>query len=111
VAELEGPYEIYEWEDGRTETWTVNTWEEGELEIELRTRPGTKVVPVVRLHLSEEEKPLAPHYWDMTSKRLCAQLRGILNPPGLAPTRISITAIGSGAQVHFSVTRIPRSPS
>jgi hypothetical protein len=107
MAKLAKPYEIYEWEDGVTEEWTVEKWELGQLEIDLRTRTGTKDVDVLRIHVPEEEKEFYPYYWDLTSARLTGQLRGMLPPGGLGPFRIRITAIGAAPNTHFSITRIP----
>lgn len=110
MAELEKPYEIYEWEDGRTEEWSVLDWEVGELTIQLRTREGTKDITVLRIHLDPEQKPEFPHYWDLTSARLVAQLKPILGARGLGPAHVSITAIGRAPRTHFSVTKLPTKP-
>jgi hypothetical protein len=107
VPGLPKPYEIYEWVDGKTETWTVLSWEVGDLEIVLRSREGTKEVTVLRIHVPPEEKTHEPYYWDLTSARLVAQLRGILPPSGVGRPRISVTAIGAAPRTHFSVTTIP----
>lgn len=111
MAELERPYEIYEWEDRKTETWEILDWEEGELTIQPRDGRPEKQITVLRIHLSPEEKPDFPQYWDLTSARLVAQLRGILGQRGLGPKKIQVTAIGSAPRTHFSVTRIPERPS
>lgn len=104
---LPKPYEIYEWTDGATEEWTVIRWELGELTIEPRDGRPPKDIEVLRIHVGADQKAEYPLYWDLTSARLVGQLRGILSPSGLGPTRIRVTAIGAAPRTHFSVTRIP----
>ena len=107
MAELERPYEIYEWSDGETKEFTIEKWEEGDLEIHPRDGRPPKMIKVLRIHVPVEEKPEFPHYWDLTSSRLFAQLRAILERRRLATTRVKVTAIGSAPRTHFSVTHIP----
>lgn len=107
---LEKPYEIYEWEDGKSEEWTILSWELGELTIQLRSREGTKDIEVLRIHVPPEEKPEFPHYHDLTSARLVKQLQGILPRGGLGSTKLRITAIGAAPRTHFSVTNLPERP-
>jgi len=110
MAVLEKPYEIYEWEDGKEEEWTILSWELGELTIQLRTREGTKDIEVLRIHVPPEDKPTFPHYHDLTSARLVKQLQGILPRGGMGPAKLRITAIGSAPRTHFSVTNLPKRP-
>jgi len=107
VAELARPYEIYEWRDGETREFTIMRWEEGELEIQPRDGRPAKVIQVLRLHVPVEEKPAFPHYWDLTSARLVAQLRAILGAKVGARRRVKVTAIGSAPLTHFSVSWVP----
>ena len=107
MVELAKPYEIYEWRDGETREFTILRYEEGELEIHPRDGREAKIVAVIRVHVGPEEKPEFPPYWDLTSARLVAQLKGILQPPYVGPQKIRVTAIGSAPRTHFSVTRIP----
>lgn len=107
---LAKPYEIYEWEDGKTEEWTILSWELGDLTIELREREGTKEIQVLRIHVPAEEKPEFPHYHDLTSARLVGQLQGILPRGGVGPMKLRITAIGAAPRTHFSVTPLPQRP-
>jgi len=107
MPELERPYEIYEWSDGETKEFTIERWEEGELEIQPRDGRPKKTVPVLRLHVPIEEKPLFPHYWDHTSTRLAAQLTSVLLAHRGARRRVRVTAIGRPPRTHFSVTWVP----
>jgi hypothetical protein len=104
---LPKPYEIYEWKDGATEEWTVERWELGDLTIEPRDGRPSKDIQVLRILVPAEQKDHYPPYWDLTSARLVAQLKGILSPSGLGPTTVRVTAIGAAPRTHFSVTRIP----
>jgi hypothetical protein len=110
VVELDRPYEIYEWEDGKTERWTILRWELGQLEIQLRSREGTKDIDVLRIHVPPEDKEHEPYYWDLTSARLTRQLRGILDRTTALPVTLEITAIGRAPRTHFSVTPVPQRP-
>jgi len=107
MPELERPYEIYEWKDGETREFTIERWEEGDLEIHPRDGRPPKMIKVLRIHVPEEEKPEFPHYWDLTSSRLFAQLRTILWTHRGRRQRVKVTAIGKAPRTHFSVTWIP----
>ena len=107
MAELARPYEIYEWQDGETRQFTIERWEEGDLEIHPRDGREPKMIKVLRIHVPEEEKPEFPHYWDLTSSRLFAQLRTILQTRWRRGQRVKVTAIGRAPRTHFSVTWIP----
>jgi len=107
MAELERPYEIYEWSDGETKEFTIERWEEGDLEIHPRDGRPPQMIKGLRIHVPVEEKPEFPHYWDLTSSRLFAQLRAILQVHRLATHRVKVTAIGRAPRTHFSVTSIP----
>ena len=109
MVELAKPYEIYEWKDGETREFTITRWEMGELEIQPRDGRPSKVVPVLRIHVPTEEKPTFPHYWDLTSTRLTAQLRSVLEAHRGARRRVKITAIGRAPRTHYSVTWLPES--
>ena len=107
---LEKPYEIYEWQDGETRELTIVKVELGELEIHPRDGREPKTVSVMRVHVPPETKDTYPPYWDLTSQRLVAQLRGILPDPLYNPYRVTITAIGRPPATHFSVSRVPEKP-
>ncbi len=107
MAELERPYEIYEWEAGETQEFTILRWEQGLLEIQPRDGRPKKEITVLRIHVPAEEKGTYPPWHDLTSARLVHQLLGMLPPGGIGPFKIQVTAIGSAPRTHFSVTRIP----
>jgi len=105
MSELPGPYEILELEDGRSVRLRISGFEWGETTIRPRYAgaPEEKRIPVLRLKVLPEFKPVGPPYWDLTSKTLQAQLRPLLR--GLVETsgEFTITAHGSGPGKRFSV--------
>jgi len=107
MAELARPYEIYEWADGETREFTIEKWEEGELEIHPRDGRPPKKIAVLRLHVPVEEKSTFPHYWDLTSSRLVAQLKAMLPYRPRGGTRVKVTALGRAPRTHYSVSIIP----
>lgn len=107
MPELARPYEIYEWRDGETREFTIQRWEEGELEIHPRDGRPPKMITVLRVHVPEEEKEAFPFYWDLTSSRLVVQLLSILRVYRGRETRVKVTAIGRAPRTHYSVTRVP----
>ncbi len=111
MGELAKPHEIYEWGDGETREFTILRWELGETTIHPHYQPEGKLIEVMRIHVPPEEKPEFPHYWDMTSGRLVAQLKPMLQPPWTGPQKFKVTAIGSAPRTHFSVTRLPERPA
>jgi len=111
MAGLAKPYEIYEWEDGETREFTIVRYEVGETTIVPRDGREPKTIEVIRLHVPPEEKPEYPHYWDMTSSRLVAYLKGMLPTILRGPFKVKVTAIGTAPRTHFSVTRLPERPA
>lgn len=107
MKELDRPYEIYEWKPREERTFTVLSWEKGELEIQPKDRPA-KMIAVVRIHVPEEEKPTFPHYWDLTAARITAQLIPLLEGTTRFPTRVRIKADPYPApKTHYEVGRLP----
>jgi len=102
---LKEPFEIFELENGTSSTFGVSSWEEGDAVIHPRYpgAPEEKRIPVMRVHVPAEDKPIGVPYWDITSKTLQAQLRPLL--PGLIEGKgqVTITAHGSGPAKRFSV--------
>lgn len=107
MAVLPGPYEIYEWRDGEERVFTIERYEVGELEIHPRDGRPPKMIQVLRVHVPVEEKPAFPHYWDLTSSRLVAQLQSVLGAHRGSRRQVKVTAIGQAPRTHFSVTWLP----
>lgn len=102
---LKEPFEILELADGTSLTLKIVSREEGETVIHPRYpgAPAEKRIPVMRLHVDPEYKPVGPPYWDVTSKTLQAQFRPLL--PGIIErgAEVVITAHGSGPAKRFSL--------
>jgi len=109
MAELSKPYEILEWRDGESRTFTIESWETGTLTINPRDGRPPKEIEVLRLHVPPSEKPTYPPYWDITSARLVSQLKSLLETHRGARRQVQVTAIGRPPQTHFSVTWLSES--
>ena len=109
AMEIDEPYELMELRDRETVEFAVTFWRVGEMVIHPRYpgAPEEKRVRVLRLWVPEEDKPRFPHYWDVTSKRVIAQLVPMLEA-GLAPgSRVRITASGVRPRKWFTVEVVP----
>ena len=105
---LEPPYEILELKPGESKTITVIDWQLGQMTIHPRWpgAPKEKTVRAIRLFVPEEEKPLFPHYWDVTAGTLVPQLWTILREARVPPNRVvlEITKVGAAPKARFSVS-------
>jgi len=109
---LVGPYEILELGDGESVTLEITSWERGSMEIRPRWpgAPPVKVIPALRVHLTERSKPYPPRYYDITAKTLQAQLLPLLSEPGFERYEYVITAHGVAPKKRFTLERRPRIP-
>lgn len=109
LRRLPGPYEILELADRESKDLRVVSWERGTMEIHPRYpgAPETKEIPVLRVHVSADTKPLPPHYYDITSKTLTAQLLPFLLEPGFEKWTFRVTAYGVAPRKRFSLERLP----
>jgi len=102
---LSEPFEFLDLKDGVSLTLVAAGQEWGEAVIKPRYpgAPEEKRIPVLRLSVKPEYKPVGVPYWDITSKTLQAQLRPLL--PDLITTgkEFTITAHGEGVQKRFSL--------
>lgn len=103
MAELPGPFEIFEIEDGQSIELKLIKYETGEMLIHPAYRPAGKWIQGLRVWVQEGTKEFFPFYWDITSQTLVAQLEPMLAAPdGMARTYI-VTKHGSGPKARFSV--------
>lgn len=100
---LSDPAELLEIEDGQTVELRVQRGEFDQLFIKPERNKNGEVVPALRLHVVPGSKQFDPQYWDITSKRLMAQLRPILSAPGVERKTIRVTAHGRKPDKHFTV--------
>lgn len=103
MADLPGPYEILELNEGQSVEVEVLRFVEGEVEIHPRyLPPGTaKRVKALRLYVPPGLKPVGTDYWDLTSQTLVYSLLPLLKVEGVR--KVKITAHGFGPQKRYSV--------
>lgn len=109
LRRLAGPYEILELADRESADLKIVSFERGTMEIRPRYAgaPETKEIPVLRVHVTAATKPLAPQYYDITSKTLAAQLLPFLHQPGFEKWTFRVTAYGVAPRKRFSLERLP----
>ena len=109
LRRLVGPYEILELADRESRDLKIVGWERGTMEIHPRWTgaPPAKEIPVLRVHVTREIKPLPPHYYDITSKTLMAQLLPLLLERGFERWTYRITAYGVAPRKRFTLERLP----
>jgi len=106
MPELARPINVLELQDGESRSFRVVRFETGEEIIRPAHAPNGKRVRVLRLHVSADDKPDFPHYWDVTSTRLYAQLLPQLQVAGLLSAKWTITARGIQPKKYFTVERV-----
>jgi len=102
---LEGPYEILELAPCETKTLRVVDWQVGKMRIRPKWMPigEFKEILAVRIHVPKEDKPIFPHYWDLTPRTLVAQLLPILTEGVPEGYGIRIHAVGYAPKKRFEV--------
>lgn len=101
------PFEMLELQHQESVTFRVREWEEAQTTITTRDAPNGKVIDVIRVEVPKEDKPVFPHYWDITSARLVAQIRPHLQAPGYDRKRFTITAYGVAPKKNFTLDVLP----
>ena len=106
---LEEPMEFMELRDRETAEFHVTAYEIGEIDIVPRYpgAPATKRIRCLRVQVPREDKPRFPYYWDITSKRVIAQLRPVLDQIVRDRMLVRITAAGVRPAKWFQVEWIP----
>jgi hypothetical protein len=105
LAELPGPFEIFELKDKESVTFRVRDWRLGKMVIKPRVAggPGEKIITVLRVYVRKEDKPVGPDYWDITSQTLIYQLLPFLQTPDFRAKTFKITAYGVAPRKRFTV--------
>lgn len=103
MSPVEAPYELLDLADGESAEFRILKVERGEARIETRLEPEGKVVKVLRVHVSGEDKPLGAPYWDITSLTLIARLDPVLDQLVAARRRIRITKFGVAPSARHQV--------
>lgn len=107
MGELPSPVELLELQDGQSASFKALRYDKGTLRIVPDHQPGGKTVTTLRVHVPLEDKPLFPHYWDLTASTLVAQIEPHLQRPDLPTLRFKITARGIGPRKRFEVETQP----
>jgi len=110
LATLSPPYEILELTSCTPVFMKPVSWELGKIEIEPKYpgAPPKKVVETVRIHVDPETKPLFPHYWDITARRLVYQLAPMLITIPADKPWLRIHRDVPGPRAHFSVSWVEK---
>jgi|SRR5579872_1699056 len=123
--ELPGPIEFLDLQNGHSMKLAITRFEVGQAEIHpdaptprhvrihMNQRnlteappPGTPItvkIPVLRVWGTRLDRQSPNTYWDISAKRLIAQLQPLLNARGSEPTTVTITAHGERPTKVFSI--------
>ena len=100
---LSGPMEILELKSGEPFLFRVTEWQRDEAIIRPARAPMGIAVDVLRLHVPAADKPLPPHYWDLTAKTAIFQLLPHLQRPDFKNRTFTLTARGDGPAKRFEL--------
>jgi len=103
MAILDAPAEILDLADGQSVEFAILRYDRGELRIEPRLEPEGKIVPVLRLYVSAQDKPAGAPYWDVTSRTLIARLDPVIDQLVASGRRIRITKFGFAPSARHQV--------
>ena len=105
MALMESPFEILELADGQMIELRILKWELGETVIHPRWpgAPAEKRINSLRVHVPPKVKPLFPHYWDVTSKTLIAQLLPYLEGRDFTKKTFRIRAHGVAPKKRYTL--------
>lgn len=105
MALMESPFEILELADGQMVEFRILKWELGETVIHPRFpgAPAEKRINALRVHVPPKFKALFPHYWDITSKTLIAQLLPYLEKRGFEKKTFRVRAHGVAPKKRFTL--------
>ena len=103
MSAVEAPYELLDLANGESAEFSIQRFERGEVRIETRLEPEGKVVKVLRVHVSGQDKPLGAPYWDITSLTLIARLDPVLGQLVASRRRIRITKFGVAPTARHQV--------
>ena len=109
LPELVSPFELFDVKDGEGIEFVPVGYERGRMTIYPHyLPPGTaKVVPVIRIHTEPRWKEIFPHYWDITSKTLQAQLIPHFERPDYRNFKYKVTKHGVAPRARFTLEVVP----
>lgn len=103
MALLAPPAEILDLANGEAAEFRILRVDRGELNIATRLEPQGKTIPVLRLFVPPEDKPLGAPYWDVTSRTLVARLDPIIDMLVGTRRRIRVTKFGVAPTARHQV--------
>jgi len=103
LAEIPGPYEIFELADTETKTLEIQKWEIGTMKIITPEFPEGKIIKVLRVWVPRAIKPIGTDYYDITSQTLIAQLEPYLKTPDFRRKKFIITKFGVAPRARFKL--------
>lgn len=103
MSPVESPYELLDLANGESAEFRIVKFERGEARIETKLEPTGKVVPVLRVHVPPDDKPLGAPYWDITSRTLIARLDPVIDGLVAGRRRIRITKFGVAPSARHQV--------
>ena len=107
MADLPGPIEFLELAPGESRELAIARAEEGTTTITNTREPAPKSIPVLRVHLVPGSRAAGLPYYDISSKRLQAQLAPVVLNPAALPRTVKVTKVGSGLGAQFQVDVAP----
>ena len=103
MARLEEPIEFLEMDDQEVRELKILDFEAGVTYIVPRDgRPGHDI-PALRVHVSPKDKTFFPFYWDISSKKLKAQIQPVLEAGGYQDKLFRIQKFGYKPRAAFTV--------
>ena len=108
AKELVSPYEILELADCQSITLRPVRYETGRFTFHPKwMRPGeVKTVLAIRIHVPTEDKPIFPHYWDITASTLVPQVMALLTAGVPEGYGIKVHAVGTAPKKRFEVSLV-----
>jgi len=107
LSTLPEPYEILDLAPSQSAQIVPVRWEMGKMFMTPRDGRAAKDIPVLRIHVDRKDKPSAPFWWDITSKRAIAGLLGYLAAPNPGRYRFTIFKDGAGPSARFPIEATP----
>lgn len=105
--EVTEPFELLEMRDGEVREFHIDAWGEGTTIIKPTWAPEGKEIPVLRIWVAPNERPIGLPYWDITSKTLIAQLKPYLQRDDFRGLVYKITAFGEAPRKRFTLEASP----
>jgi len=103
LVRLAEPYELLDLPDGGTAVMHIISYNLGKATIRPDDGSGPKEVPVLRVYVPKMDKAYFPDYWDITSKRLIAQIMPYLVGGVSTRREFKVTKTGRKPTAYFAL--------